>query len=95
MTEQHFDIRPLYFTQQVAWYCTLIIFALSAIVYMLSPSVARIMAEGGLLFVLVATLGKLIVLSDQFRKHRLNKYLFLSAALIIVLAVTILVRLLQ
>ncbi|HKK21481.1 MAG TPA: hypothetical protein VJ983_08420, partial [candidate division Zixibacteria bacterium] len=59
-----------------------------------APGSASILAQGGVLFVLFATLAKLIVLSDQFRKNRMNKYLLLSAALIMVLAATVIIRLL-
>ncbi len=81
--------------QQIAWYGTIAFFTFAAAAYLMKSSYASALAHAGVLFVLVATLANLIALAEQYRKNRLYKYLALSGLLVVVLAITIIVRLLR
>jgi TRAP-type mannitol/chloroaromatic compound transport system permease large subunit len=86
MKERGFNAGPLIWLQQVTWYAVLVYFGGIIVISLLDFPKAFDLAAYGIIFVLVATTAKLVVMAEEFRKTGLRRFQGLSYMLIFILA---------
>ena len=78
--------------QQFLWYCAFAWFFLVCVLYLFDTSLAASVSHGGVVFVVVVTVVRIVALMEVFRRARLYRFWLLGCVLILVLISTILLK---
>lgn len=78
--------------QSLTWYVVFILFVVVNILYFLGWDQAKHLAVGGVIVILAATLLKLIVIGEKFRRIKLKRLMIMSYLLLVILLSTALVK---
>jgi len=92
MIENKLTDKKLIAIQQYSWYLAVILFAVVTLLYFLKSPFAQTLALAGVVFILTATLLKLIVMAEKFRAAKLNRLVVMSYILLALLISTIVLR---
>lgn len=85
MTEKPFSNKILIAYQQNAWYLALVFFLVTVIMRVLGLSVAILLTEIGLVTLVLLTIGKLVIIAENFRITGLRGYWLFCYLLVLIL----------
>lgn len=86
MRERMFNTDLLIKLQQVVWYAVLVYFAVLSALFMLEFEGVFNLAAYGIIFIIVTTGLKLVIMAEQFRKAGRRKFWALAYFLVVILA---------
>ncbi len=78
--------------QQYIWYMVVVLFAAVTMLYFLKNPIAPTLALYGIVFILTATLMKLIILAEKFRAAKLKRLVVMTYLLLALLISTIILK---
>ena len=78
--------------QTAVWYLLFFWFAVNAILYLFEMPVATKVAEIGIILTVAATLFRLVVVSELYRRLAIKRYQLVSYLLVFFILVTILIE---
>ena len=92
MAEKIFKVETLIRLQRATWYVTVVYFTLVVALYLINLGPATTLAYWGVVWILAATVVKLILMAEQFRKAKLPRFWALCYLLVLILASIAVVR---
>ena len=94
MTENFFNLRLLVKVQRYSWRGLFLMLTSAMVLAMVGNPFAERLAWIGVLLALTATVAKVVILAEQFRRSRLYRHWLLAYTLLIILGSIVLIRLL-
>lgn len=90
--EKKYSAKNLIRLQSLTWYVVFALFVTVAILYLIGWPQTDHLAKAGVIVILVATLLKLIVIGEKFRKIKQKRLMILSYILLLILLSTAMVK---
>lgn len=85
MSYHNFNLNILIKAQCYSWRALMLAFALSSILYVLGNELAEMITRWSVVVLLIASVIKVVIMAEQFRRNQLYRHWMLCYTLVVIL----------